>query len=59
MGKSDSPKAGWLSSYRERRADRRARRAARRALGGGGDPAEVRRDAVSQQNVFFPDKPKR
>jgi len=27
--------------------------------GGSGDPAEVRRDAVSQQNVFFPDKPKR
>jgi hypothetical protein len=59
MGTSDSPKTGWLSSYRERRADRRARRAARRAAGGSGDPAEIRRDAVSQQNVFLPDKPKR
>ena len=59
MGKSSSPKLGWLTSYRERRADRRARRAARRAQGGGGDPAETRRDMESKQGGFFSGNPKR
>jgi hypothetical protein len=48
--------AGWLSSYRERRADRRARRAARRAH--GKDPAEIRREMASKAGGFFSD-PKR